>query len=653
MTGMKDIGGKNRWRSHVWPLLLLGVVTAVALLYYLRTELAFTGGRLGAPLDDAWIHFQFARNLSQGHGFSYNPGEPQPGSTAPLWTLLLAGVGLFTHEFLVPALLLSAFFLLLTVWLSYGFAAWLTGSRGAGLLAGLGVALAGRLLWAGLAGMETTAFAALSVAAVWLYARQGLRPLPTFLFALACQLRPEGHALFALALVDTAWQWLIVNGQWAMGNGKGLVKQVGVALMIYVAVALPYTLFSLSVTGQPLPNTFYAKVGAEHLFSWRTFRETAWLHWSDNPAALLMAFVGLAPTWRRSRLTVLWLVGLPLLTAVIIDQTWHHGRYTMPLIPFQMIVAAVGAYWVTGKLEIRDWRLPTISNLQSPISFLFAALLLLGASWQFRPWANMLAQNVNEVLEIDVALGEWLAANTPPDALIAVDDIGAIAFLSGRRIVDMNGLISPEVWPAVRQPVGLARDTRLTRILSQSRPDVIVAFPLWHWPLTQNTAVAHPIHSVQTGTHTIIFQPEAVVYAANWPYVAAAAPATAVNAIFGNAIELVGYDETVGATAVKLTFYWRSLAPVMADYDVFVHLLDENGNIVAQADQQPLNGLAPTGQWQPGDMIRHPLAIPLPPDLPAGVYTLRTGLYLRETGERLTAVGDTVMLGDVAVTRNP
>jgi hypothetical protein len=73
------------------------------------------------------------------------------------------------------------------------------------LLAALGVALTGRLLWTDLAGMETTAFAAVSVAAVWTYARKGWQPGSALLFALASQLRPEGHVLFLLALLDTGW----------------------------------------------------------------------------------------------------------------------------------------------------------------------------------------------------------------------------------------------------------------------------------------------------------------------------------------------------------------------------------------------------------------------------------------------------------------
>ena len=175
------------------------IVTAVALLLlgcYLQVERELTGGELGVPLDDAWIHFQFARNISQGYGFSFNPGQPTPGSTAPLWTILLAGAGAVGADFMQTALVLSALFLLLSIWLAYGFTYWITRTVWAAILAGLGTVLVGRMLWAGLAAMETTAFAALSLAAIWAYSKWGLRPFPALLFALAAQLRPEGHALF-------------------------------------------------------------------------------------------------------------------------------------------------------------------------------------------------------------------------------------------------------------------------------------------------------------------------------------------------------------------------------------------------------------------------------------------------------------------------
>jgi hypothetical protein len=122
LSGDSWAAGVPLWAPPLAATLLALIVTA----YFLQTRVALTGGRWGAPLDDAWIHYPFARNLSQGFGFSYNPGEPMPESTSPLWTLLLAGVGLFTHDFLRPTLLLSAASLAAAVWLTYGLAYWLT-----------------------------------------------------------------------------------------------------------------------------------------------------------------------------------------------------------------------------------------------------------------------------------------------------------------------------------------------------------------------------------------------------------------------------------------------------------------------------------------------------------------------------------------------
>ena len=68
----------------------LGLVLAAAACWlYLASEL-YVFGRLALPLDDSWIHLQFARNLAAGEGLAYQPGRWVAGSTAPLWTALLA-----------------------------------------------------------------------------------------------------------------------------------------------------------------------------------------------------------------------------------------------------------------------------------------------------------------------------------------------------------------------------------------------------------------------------------------------------------------------------------------------------------------------------------------------------------------------------------
>ena len=249
-------------RQTTIGLVAITSLTVLLLGLFLITELRWTEGELGVPLDDAWIHYQFARNLSQGQGFSFNPGEPTPGSTAPLWTLLLAGLATVTQQMVVGSIILSSFFLVLTVLFTYGLTSYLSDSGGFGLLAALGVALTGRLLWAGLAGMETTAFAAVSVAAVWHYAKRGLQPGSALLFGLAGQLRPEGHVLFLLALLDTGWVFFreTHRSQKKSSNWPVLARQFGLPLLVYLIVALPYTLFGLATTGKPFPNTFYERI---------------------------------------------------------------------------------------------------------------------------------------------------------------------------------------------------------------------------------------------------------------------------------------------------------------------------------------------------------------------------------------------------------
>lgn len=88
---------------------------------------------------------------------------------------------------------------------------------------------------------------------------------------------------------------------------------------------------------------------------------------------------------------------------------------------------------------------------------------------------------------------------------------------------------------------------------------------------------------------------------------------------------------------LRLELRWQAEEPPEERYKVFVHLLDGNGQLVAQRDSEPVSGTRPTTGWFPGELISDKHGLWLPTSLPEGDYQLVLGLYHTETGERLQA----------------
>ncbi|MFN8458474.1 MAG: glycosyltransferase family 39 protein [Anaerolineae bacterium] len=106
---------------------------------------------------------------------------------------------------------------------------------------------------------------------------------------------------------------------------------------------------------------------------------------------------------------------------------------------------------------------------------------------------------------------------------------------------------------------------------------------------------------------------------------------------------------------LSMSLYWQAEQPVAENYVVFVHLVDQAGQLVVQNDDIPRHGAYPVPWWQPGQLVEdtHPLV--LPPDLPDGTYQLVVGLYRSEDGGRLPMVagGDSFRLGSVEIGKKP
>ncbi len=111
--------------------------------------------------------------------------------------------------------------------------------------------------------------------------------------------------------------------------------------------------------------------------------------------------------------------------------------------------------------------------------------------------------------------------------------------------------------------------------------------------------------------------------------------ATPVDITFAETITLHSYTLTTQPDSLLLTLTWQTNQSVQRPYTVFNHLLNTNGELVAQQDNWPVNGQWPPTCWQPGSLIPDSYVLALPPDLPPGDYHLFTGLYDARDGTRL------------------
>jgi hypothetical protein len=125
-------------------------------------------------------------------------------------------------------------------------------------------------------------------------------------------------------------------------------------------------------------------------------------------------------------------------------------------------------------------------------------------------------------------------------------------------------------------------------------------------------------------------------------------------------VALIGYELTSPVdreAALGLKLYWQALSDLDEDYTVFVHWLDEGGQILTQQDNQPRNGTYPTGLWEEGEIVEdlYHLTVPTEVSVDQQPVIITLGMYCLETMERLAVsdengqhlVGDQIILRDV------
>jgi hypothetical protein len=111
-----------------------------------------------------------------------------------------------------------------------------------------------------------------------------------------------------------------------------------------------------------------------------------------------------------------------------------------------------------------------------------------------------------------------------------------------------------------------------------------------------------------------------------------------VGADVGERIGLLSFeapDSLSPGAEFDVTLYWEATQPPEGDYVVFVHLVDDSGQLVASHDGPPMDGRYPTGAWLPGEIVPDTHHIALDPETPPGTYRLKVGMYHWPSLERL------------------
>ena len=384
------------WRRTAPPLLLCVLVFS-SLLY------------LSFCPDDYYIYQQYARNLNQTGLPAFNSGEPSYGFTSPLWLGLL-GLGFQPGHIHFFPKLLSFLLYAAAAWIF-----WLFSSRRFGFSAGImGLLLMFLNPWVwrwSLSGMETTA--ALLCAVLFLYAWTENKTWLWLPLGLLPLLRPELLAWTLAGAGLLAWR-----------------KQPARALLCVLPAAAWFVAARL-IFGQWFPNTAHAKAAGFSLeAAWNALEKTVLTLQPVDIAALVLALWALAVSrrlekpWRDMLFFCLILVLLFAAQGVKV-----HTRYLVPLFPL-----TVALFLATTRQYPRLRRGLVAASIL--VSLIQAAIWVYPATRDY----------IQSEKRVNLYIGRWLKQNTSRNARVFLWDIGAIAFESRRRIIDLNGLVDSSIF---------------------------------------------------------------------------------------------------------------------------------------------------------------------------------------------------------------
>jgi hypothetical protein len=556
-----------------WPLIdaiLFPLFAGAAVLY---AALAFYGslhrqtqGHWSAPLDDVFIHFDYARATARGYPFQWSEGNGfSSGNTSLSYPFVLAvgywigfrGMAIMQWAAIVACLSTLGFFLasarltrglgrwgkylLPPVVLSLGALDWslFSGMENAFHLAVWGLALVPCLALARLADPQILGEDPPSADAPPPSADRARRRAPSsassagLASALLFATRPESVVCIA--------SFRHLRGASPCAAPSAHRAALATFLRIAVPGALTLVLQAFAnkaFTGEWSANGAIAKLalnnpymtGAEKfdqyvfLLKYVILRNTQHHFSSQLPIGWMVPAIALLPLIpRRTRPVslLLWanVMGWLLLVSLNGQVRWQNERYTMSAVAFLLVLAALGLGVVLGhSLVAIRVRTATLGRIVASARVL-CALGLAGLYWHFqlpnmRDQIWFFGRASRNILDQHVKAGKILIELAPRRVLVG--DAGALLYASDLPGLDIIGLGGYHEYPFARAGVhGLGSSLELIeRMRPDERPDLMAIYPSWWGDLP--TLFGHRITSVRVIGNVICGDAEKVIYRADW-----------------------------------------------------------------------------------------------------------------------------------------
>jgi hypothetical protein len=480
---------------------ITAVAAAVALTWFLRAMYRYTG-RPGGALDDAYIHFQYATRLAQGHFFEWTPGGGySTGATSVLWPVLLAPgywLGFREERMALWAAALGAAGLWLCAWCACRILTDALGSPAAGALGAALVLTSGPILWGCFSGMEVPLVAALAM---------GL--------ARAVQTGARRAALAVAALLPLA------RPEWAPVTVAAVLYHARLERRLRPVLALApfaaYLALNLALTGRMATNGAVARslwydadltaMGAARTWLAQAIDLVRGPLTSSSLVPFGTSVVAAAGVIRPSR-AVRW-AGLAALlallaTVTVADPYRQQHRYQIPALPlvFVAVVAGVAALAsLAASARARRFAAGTL------------AAVLLASQWAYVPqYYDALAYGCRDIHGQQVEMGRWMAGHLPRGSRIALNDAGAIPLFSGLPALDLVGLGTPAFTAAWREGEGAVFEA-LERLPPERRPRYLAIYVGW---VRLPDLYGRVLHKATLTDNRTCGEYEKVLFAARW-----------------------------------------------------------------------------------------------------------------------------------------